>query len=212
MDILREVMSMDSVSWEQAKAAAEAGTLNEILHSRDRIPVTLKNGEEIVLVVTYDQTGKAYFVFEDCVAEPHYMNESYTNKGGWAASDMRCHLREDIFPLLPDDLQAVIASTRIVQIVGGERVECEDKLFLLSKTQVFGNGPWSANEPEDSHLDIFKRERERVKERAGWGTEWWWLRSPEAPGSVAFASVFHNGSSNNYAALHSFGVAPGFCL
>lgn len=167
-----------------------------------------------MLVVTYDQTGKAYFVFEDCVAEPHYMNESYTNKGGWAASDMRRHLREDIFPLLPDGLQVVIASTRIVQIVGGERVECEDKLFLLSKTQVFGNGPWSANEPEDSHLDIFKRERERerVKERAGWGTELWWLRSPEASGSVAFAYVSGYGASGSNGASSSYGVAPGFCL
>ena len=96
----------------------------------------------------------------------------------------------------------------------GERVETEDKLFLLSKTQVFGKGRWSDREPEDTQLLCFLREKDRVKECGDNGTWWWWLRSPEASGSSSFAYVFGHGGggSSYYYASGSYGVAFGFCL
>ena len=204
--------SVVKTSWEEIKAAVKAGTVKGLLHSRDCIPVALKNGEETTIVVAYNETGKMFFTFDNCLDDPAQMNARYTNAGGWAASKMRRHLNETVFALFPDDLQAVIEPTRIVQVIDGERVECEDKLFLLSKTQVFGKGPWSDYEPEDSPLDIFTGERSRVKERADYGTEWWWLRSPESSSSSAFADVNGNGSSYSNGASNSYGVAPGFCL
>ena len=99
---------------------------------------------------------------------------------------MRQYLNNTVFALLPDELQALIAPTTIVQIVDGERVETEDKLFLLSKTQVFGKGRWSEREPEDAQLLCFLREKDRVKECGDNGTWWWWLRSPEGVRLVVF--------------------------
>lgn len=107
----------------------------------------LKNGEEVAVRATQDKNGKWFFVLEDCLADEHCMNKRPTNKGAWAACDMRQYLNNTVFALLPDELQALIAPTTIVQIVDGERVETEDKLFLLSKTQVFGKGRWSEREP-----------------------------------------------------------------
>ena len=112
----------------------------------------------------------------------------------------------------PDELQALIAPTTIVQIVDGERVETEDKLFLLSKTQVFGKGRWSEREPEDAQLLCFLREKDRVKECGDNGTWFWWLRSPEASSSSSFAGVSSGGYGNGYYASSSYGVAFGFCL
>ena len=94
----------------------------------------------------------------------------------------------------------------------GERVETEDKLFLLSKTQVFGKGRWSEREPEDAQLLCFLREKDHVKECGDNGTWWWWLRSPEASGSSSFANTIANGGSNSDTASNSYGVAFGFCL
>ena len=94
----------------------------------------------------------------------------------------------------------------------GERVETEDKLFLLSKTQVFGKGRWSEREPEDAQLLCFLREKDRVRECGDNGTWCWWLRSPEASGSSSFATVYAYGYSINYTASYSYGVAFGFCL
>ena len=139
-------------SWESLKRAAEDGVLSEIINEGDFIPVTLRTGEKVMFRVTHDDTGKLFFVMENCLEDEHYMNREDTTEGGWAACDMRRYINKTVFALLPDDLQAVIAPTRIVQIVNGERVVTDDKLFLLSRTQVFGEGPWTEREPEDTQL------------------------------------------------------------
>ena len=210
MNIITE--SIKQSTWAELKTAVQAGELSCILKSGDLIPFSLKNGEEVAARVTQDKNGKWFFVLEDCLADEHCMNKRTTNRGAWAACDMRQYLNNTMFALLPDELQALIAPTKIVQIVDGERVETEDKLFLLSKTQVFGKGGWSEREPEDAQLLCFLREKGRVKECSDNGTWFWWLRSPEASGSSSFARVGSNGFSYNTNASYSYGVAFGFCL
>ena len=100
----------------------------------------------------------------------------------------------------------------MVQIIDGKRVETEDKLFLLSRTQVYGKGDWSRYEPEDAHLDIFAKERDRVKEYRDMGTWPYWLRSPLASSSTYFCGVFSYGSALSYFASTAYGVAFGFSL
>ena len=200
------------VSWDSIKNAVADGSIKKMLHSGDEIPVTLKNGENVIFVVTYDENGKLYFVLRDCLADEHRMNKEWTNEGGWAATEMRTYLNSTIFALLPDALQAVIAPTKIAQIIKGERVECEDNLFLISKTQAFGKGSWTEYEPDDTHLDIFKTERDRVKECGNNGTWFWWLRSPYPSNSTAFCLVTTGGTSNTNGANSASGVAFGFCI
>ena len=199
-------------SWDALKAAAADGSIREMLHSGDKIPVTLKTGEEITLDVTYDENGNLFFVLHDCMDDEHAMNKQRTNEGGWAACEMRKYLNKTVFALLPDELQTVIKPTTITQVIDGETVTCEDKLFLLSKTQVFGKGTWSGNEPDDTRLDIFNRERDRVKECGSNGTWFWWLRSPLSSSSSSFCLVHHVGISNSTGANYSYGVAFGFSI
>ena len=202
--------SIKQATWAELKAAAEAGTIGELIQSGDLIPFNLKTGEEVAVRATRDGNGKMFFVLEDCLEDEHAMNKQNTTKGGWAACDMRKYLNKTVFALLPDDLQAVIAPTKIVQIVDGERVETEDKLFLFSRTQVFGKGAWSEREPEDTQLECFRREKGRVKECGDNGTWFWWLRS--AHSSSSFNGVNSSGRYNDYNAANSYGVALGFCL
>ena len=202
--------SIKQATWAELKAAAEAGILSDLIQSGDLIPFTLKTGEEVAVRATRDESGKWFFALEDCLEDEHAMNKQNTTKGGWAACEMRKYLNRTIFSLLPDDLQAVIAPTKIVQIVDGERVETEDKLFLFSRTQVFGKGPWSEREPEDTQLECFRREKDRVKECGDNGTWWWWLRS--ALSYLGFNYVTSSGDYNYYNANNSYGVALGFCL
>ncbi len=199
-------------TWDVLKAAVSDGSIRELLHSGDKIPVTLKTGEEVTLDVAYDERGNLFFVLYNCMDDEHAMNKQRTNEGGWAACEMRKYLNKTVFALLPDDLQAVIKPTTITQVIDGETVTCEDKLFLLSKTQVFGNGEWSRNEPEDTRLDIFNGERDRVKECGSNGTWFWWLRSPYSSSSSNFCAVHTNGYSNNPNANNSYGVAFGFSI
>lgn len=207
---VKRTVEVNQTSWAELKEAAEAGKLTEMLHSGDTLGITLKNGEDVVLVVGQDQNGNVFFVTQNCLREEHCMNRTTTNCGGWAKTEMRRYLNEYVLTLLPDDLQAVIKPTTIVQIVGGERVETQDKLFCLSATQVFGNGGWTSKEPYDTQLDIFRREKDRVKECGSYGTWFWWLRSADS--SSDFRYVYSNGSSYDYSAFDSYGVALGFSL
>ena len=198
-------------SWAALKQAVADSSIREVLHSKDKIPVTLKNGEKTAVVATYDETGKLFFVFDNCLRDPYYMNPRFTNGGAWAGSKMREYMKK-IYDMLPDDLQAVIETTHIVQTHNGETYESDDKLFLLSEEQVFGTARYSDPETGVSQLDIFKTERDRVKEREGVGTEWWWLRSPSSGYSNYFVVVNTSGSVISYYADASYGVAPGFCI
>ena len=199
-------------SWAALKQAVADGSIREVLHSKDKIPVTLKNGEKTAVVATYDETGKLFFVFDNCLRDPYYMNPRFTNGGAWAGSKMREYMKK-IYDMLPDDLQAVIETTHIIQTHNGQTYESDDKLFLLSEEQVFGTARYSDPETGVSQLDIFKTERDRVKEREGVGTEWWWLRSPYSGYTSNFVNVYTSGYVYTNTASNAYdGVAPGFCI
>lgn len=188
------------------------------LSSGDVIAIALKSGERVELEVAHDESGKRFFIFRDCLKDTHAMNPTDTNAGGWRDSNMRRYAQQ-VFELLPDDLQAVIAPTKIVQVLNGERIECEDRLFCLSCTQVFGNDEnerLKTMEPEDSQLDIYKRRRNRVKEY-GDGSHnrrccYWWLRSPYTGYATHFSLVNSEGYGHNTNASNSYGVCFGFCI
>ena len=201
-------------SWAELKALSEAGKLGEVLKSGDNIPVTLKNGEEVSFDVGKDKSGKIYFVMHNCLKESKPMNDNWTNKGGWEKSEMRRYLNEEVINLLPDELQEIIKPTKIVQVWDGKRRETEDKLFLLSRTQVFGkNRDYESIEPNDSQIDIFKSQIERVKESEEYRMPvCWWLRSPYSGYSHGFCYVSTDGTVINDYAYISAGVAPAFCI
>lgn len=201
-------------TWEELKALSEEGKLGEVLKSGDNIPVTLKNGEEVSFDIGEDESGKIYFIMHNCLEEEKPINDDWTNKGGWKESDMRRYLNEEVIELLPDELKKIIKPTKIVQVWDGKRRETEDKLFLLSRTQVFGKHEnYEAIEPNDSQIDIFKSPRERVKESKGYEIPArWWLRSPYSSYSLGFCFVYTDGTVSSYDADFSYGVAPAFCI
>ncbi|MBQ9704324.1 MAG: hypothetical protein IJV68_07270, partial [Clostridia bacterium] len=67
-------------------------------------------------------------------------------------------------------------------------------------------------EPEDTQLDIYTTEKSRVKEIAGNGTWWYWLRSPYPTSANTVRSIVPSGQLNNYSAGSTYGVAPAFCI
>lgn len=91
---------------------------------------------------------------------------------------------EDILPLFPDELAEAFEPRFMSEEIDGERHEYADTLWIPSATDVFGAGDWWNEEPDSFQLEIFKRERDRVKEHVGDGTWFWWLRSPCASNSA----------------------------
>ena len=179
----------------------------------DKLAIELKNGEHVNAVCGgYVNEKRARFVLEDCLADKWRMNDTPTNKGGYLKSEGRRHVLEDILPLFPDELAEAFEPRFMSEEIDGERHEYADTLWIPSATDVFGAGDWWNEEPDSVQLEIFKRERNRVKERVGDGTWFWWLRSPRASNSSRFVSVGTGGTVNGSTALCSLGFAPGFDL
>lgn len=210
--VVQDVME---TSWNRIKELAKNGAKDGLLKSGNLIPVTLKNGEEIQLVVAHDEFGRVFFVLKDCSTKRKMATPTNAYGCVWAASEMRRYLNEEVFPLLPDDLRSVIAPAKIVQVFDGKRFETEDKLFLLSQTQVFGKDYWSDVEPEDAQLDCFTDKKSRMKlmylEKCSLlGNHPWWLRTPDYWGVFRF--VTHDGCSQSNNANCEFGVIFAFTL
>lgn len=183
-----------------------------ILEPGDEFQIPLKNGQLATAVFgKYTKDGHRRFVFKDCIAE-HAMNSEATNEGGYFKSEMRRYVLEELLPLLPDQLAAAIEPRAMCETVDGEAQEYADALWLPSSTDVFGAGANWEPEPDSEQLDIFKRERDRVKELGNNGTWFWWLRSPYRNGSTAFVIVNSYGGVYSSSANSSCGVAPGFDL
>ena len=195
-------------SWAELKKMAQAGTISQVLSEGDLIPIRLADGEENAIRVTHDQTGNMFFVFENCLDKPFFMNRNATNAGGWARSKMRAYLNGEIAKQLPDDLLESIEPISVEQRMPDEAyAKSRDKLFLLSEEQVFGKSRLnSIPEKGVSQLRIFEGSQEYGK------PFWWWLCSPYSGNTGSFVSVYSSGAVDFNFAPSSGGVAPGFCL
>ena len=190
--------------------AREAGTLGEILPSVTEFPVRFSNGERNVLVVGRD-ASHTYLVTKYLMAERFAMNDDWTNKGGWPASDMRQHVQR-IYDMLPEDIRKVVVPMHIKQYARRKVVECDDMAFLLSTVNVFGKDAWDPKtDCRDSRIDIFCEPAGRVKRRVGASSaSWWWLRSADS--STTFLYVGSDGSYGSRNAGTEGGVVVGFCI
>ena len=166
----------------------------------DEIAETLKDGREVVFVVMDD----GVIGLKDCLGY-HYMNSTWTNKGGWLASDMRRYLNEEVFALLPDELQAIIKP----RTFGTE----QDKLWCFSEMEVFGEHDWTEQDPDrGEQLEYFKTPANRAKCDEDGDPVYWWERSPRASYSSYFCLVHSNGGANYSNADRSRGVCFGFYI
>lgn len=201
------------ISIPELKEAISSGNGLEVIRPFDKLSIELKNGERVNAVCGgYINEKRVRFVLEDCLAETWRMNDTSTNKGGYLKSEGRRHVLEDILPLFPDELAEAFVPRFMSEEIDGERHEYADTLWLPSATDIFGAGEWWNEEPDSVQLEIFKRERDRVKEHIGDGTWFWWLRSPYASNSHRFVIVSTGGTVTNNIADYSRGFAPGFDL
>lgn len=199
------------ISTAQLAQRRAEGRLHEIISPFDEIDIPLDTGGTVTVVCGYSDATTARFVFKDCWDE-HVMNEENTNKTGYHGSAGRKHVLEDIYPHLTQEWKDIIKPRSITETINGEEHNYEDPMWLPSATDVFGDsedGYW-AKEPDSFQLEIFKRERDRVKECGDNGTYHWWLRSVYASYTTYFRYVYTSGGSSSSDAYRSRGFAPGF--
>lgn len=130
-------------------------------------------------------------------------------RGKWDESTIRAYLRDEEKGFLsgfPAAFRDMICTTkRITALSEGGQVETEERAFLLSMTEVFGN-PTNGVE-EGAQYKFFKIPENRVKFRDG-DPAGWWLRSPHAGYGYVARIVYATGPVSNLNANIASGLAP----
>lgn len=203
-------------TWADIQEAAKHKQLGTILQSGDYIPLMLKDGRDIGLDIGRDENGRTYFIFHN---SPQGGDHNYDNLC-WRDSHLRNYEAVELFDLLPPYIQEIITPTRVVQYIDGERVVTEDKLFCLSKTQVFGWDDISeVKEQEDSQIDIFKDFKNRQKKFYPDDQPWkvrkyipWWLRTNDLNQSNRSYKVDESGDLGGSYCHMKLGTIFAFCI
>ena len=202
------------VEWIDIQDIIRKGRAGVSLPPGTEINFTLKNGDpaQVVIVgVDHYQKGDAVFWFRRIVGR-HCMNRNGSNKGGFSgAEDMREYL-EEIYSLLPDELQNVIALHKTVQKIDGETVECEDRLFLMTEFEGRGDTIYSEYNGVGKQFPFFKEHRNRIAYDADGDPVYYWTADPSAANTTDFCYFNSIGGSNHANASDEGGVAPLFVI
>ena len=103
---------------------------------------------------------------------------------------------------------------------GGGSVETDEKVFLISRTEVYtGNeiagGEGKAYAYYSNYSDLAaagtEADTNRIKYRAG-AAKYWWLRTPNTGDALDVRHVHPTGAVYNNNAYFSFGLAPACCI
>ena len=201
------------IGWDTITTEAQNGRLTQFLQERDEITFICKDGiARTAVAAKVTDTGVLFAMKEITDERPMYRR--FPGKLlSWAESDERQVMNTKDLAMLPDDLVAEIAPRRIVQLIGGEEVVTEDKLWAFSATELFGRGGRNTESdgPGEEQLPIFKTEADRVKNYNG---ETWWYntRSPLASSTTTFCATSTNGVARSNGATTAYGVAFGFMI
>ena len=228
-------VSFTSDSWQTIKKAVQSGNTSKYnvgdtkevdLGTLGTHTVRIANKSECTTETS--ETACGFVVeFADIITKQPF-NSTDTNVGGWRDSKMRTYINETIYKSLPSELQNVITSTKVISghgsTSGETNFETQDKLYLLSSEEVFGDFA-SIDEPESQidasigtskQLDYYKNQRVTkdngdgaIKQYTG-GTYGWWLRSASPGGTSRFNDVGSFGGWGADRAGYSTGVSPAF--
>lgn len=176
------------MTWAQLKAGVKDSTVP--LYIGDEIDITLKTGENVTLVCERIRDGRATFFTKDLLEDTHTMDSANVVGSDQSLSSMDRYLKK-LFRLLPDDLQEVAGSLRLLK---------EQEVFW---TNLFGK-------PENCEQFVrYKKYENRVKRLNGVPFPYW-LSTKHEGSFNGFCFVNTEGSRNISYARYSYGVCFGF--
>lgn len=178
-------------------------------------------------------SGKAgmSFISTD-VAGTHRAASATVTDGGWAASELRTYLNQDVYAELPTEVQNVIVpvlkeSNNLGKTTSTSDVtQTTDTLWLPSVHELAGDVNWTYREQQNAsyYNDVFNAEGTQYEYYAQQGVategsnpslalgEVWWLRST-GPSTGRGRYVDTNGDPSTYGNSNdAHGVVVGFCL
>lgn len=167
----------------------------------DTISFRLNDGELVeAMAVKAEQNGMV-FMLVDCLHDEEPMNRTATNRGGYAACDLRKKLNGAILERFPQEVRGLMVP-----------FENGDFLRLPTEKEIFGVNEYGENEDESvQQFEPMKLRRNRIAFQGHNGAwEWYWLQNKVKGTAASFAGVDSYGHAACYAASTALGVRPAF--
>lgn len=200
-------------NWADIQKTIQEGNAAEFLPGTE-LHFTLKDGrpaKAVVIGINHYNQRDAVFRLVDPLTFAG-MNKEHTNAGGWDKCDARRLLNEEIFPLLPDELQAVIAKHTTTQKIDGETVTSEDFLFLPSEFEIMGCNRYAEYNGVDKVFGYLKERINRLIVDEDDDLRAFWTADPSAAGTTNFCDFDAHGDSADYGAAYGLALAPLFVI
>ena len=194
MAVLTQTITTETaINWEELAQKIKDNT--SALKVGDIITEKTLDGEEMDLVVVDMGPGWARFESKDCLPVEVAYNQNNRNAGGFADSDVKHYLNEEVFNSLPEELRNVIAEVERKQ-ENGESSLC--RLFLPTESELFGDCCYSEDDTYNQ-IEYYKDRRNRIKcNRKGGSPDWYWTASVRSGDSTHCVSVSGNGGSDTW--------------
>lgn len=123
----------------------------------------------------------------------HRMNPDKCERG-WAGSELRSWLNNDVFKTLPKGLKELIQPTLRTSIdYQGFSHETTDMLFVPTESELFGSAIYSTSECGERY-EAFATSADRKRIGDDGDPDWYWTSSAFGGGSTAFVIVYANGN------------------
>lgn len=208
MAVLTQTVTTETaINWEELAQKIKDNTSG--LKVGDIITEKTLDGEEMDLVVVGMGPGWARFESKDCLPVEVAYNQNNRNAGGFAGSDVKRYLNEEVFNSLPEELHNVIAEVERKQ-ENGESSLC--RLFLPTESELFGDCCYS-EDGTYSQIEYYKDRRNRIKcNRKGGSPDWYWTASVRSGSSTSCVYVDGNGNSVSWSASDELYVPVCFVI
>ncbi len=158
-------------------------------------------------------SGNAHitWIAKELLATTHNMNDTRTNENGWAASGMRTYLQNDIWALIPTNVQnAIVAVDKTYyDYTTSSTLTCSDKVWIPSYREV---GYGTNKESFGVIYNELFTDNSKLTEKLIDSVSYWWLRSAHTDYSELFYLVSRSGKDDNYYANNPGGVVLSFCF
>ena len=205
----------------------DVGDTKEVnLGSLGTFDVRVSNKSECTNGETSETACGFVVEFVDTVAVKAF-NSADTNVGGWKNSYLHTYVNNDIYNALPSDLQNVIATTKVTSghgsTSGETNFETQDKLYLLSSEEIWGNFASSTYAKYDTavgtsrQLDYYKNlgvltgnTNGAIKNYKSYSGVNWYLRSANSVNATEFLYVASHGGLHYVSASTLYCVSPAF--
>ena len=206
-------------SRETISKVAKSGKASDYWSVGDKTTVKVNGVDKEVAIIDFNHDGEntITFSFIDEVTASH-MNPTMTNAGSWANSEMRTETMINLLSQMENkDLLKSVEKQTIKGYADGceddtiyTLVTTQDKLFLPSYTELFGNNSNDFN--EGYQYDYFKTQNNRImKDNRGYNS-YWWTRTPTEYRGQDFYLVTSSGDFDSGDAANTLSAIPIFVI